>query len=449
MSRDLIVALRESVGAANVITDPDVMQPYVVDWTRRFGGPAVCVVRPGSVDDVAAVLRICTAEGVPVIPQGGNSGLVGGAVPGPGGPHPVVLSLRRLDWMGEVNQLSGQISCGAGATLGALQRAATSAGWAYGVDLAARDTATVGGTVATNAGGIRVIAYGMTRAQLVGIEAVLADGTVVSHMEGLLKDNTGLDLAALMCGSEGTLAVITAVRVRLHRPLGSATVALIGCESYADALDVMSSVRGAGHELVGAEVMDDTGMGLACSVTGLPYPFSRRFPLVALVETADGGTADGLAGLTEREVVVAADAHQRQRLWRYRESQADGFATLGILHKLDISVPLPQLAECAGGISQLLTSSESVTGFGIFGHIGDGNLHVEFAGPPADDIRVDRAVLECVARYAGSISAEHGIGRAKAEFLHLSRSNAEIEAMRAIKHAWDPQGILNPGALFT
>ena len=447
MSPDLLPALIAAVGPEHVITDEQVMQPYIVDWTRRFGGPALCVVRPGSVDDVAAVLRACAGSGVPVVPQGGNTGLVGGSVPGVDGPPPVVVSLRRIDWIGDLDELTGQVSCGAGVTLGDLRRFASRSGWEYGVDLAARDTATMGGTVATNAGGIRVIAHGMTRSQLVGIEAVLADGTVISHMGGLLKDNTGLDFAALLCGSEGTLAIITAVRVRLHRPLGLTTVALVGCESYADSLDVMRRLRSSGAEIVGAEVMDDTGMDLACSVTGLPYPFNRRFPVVALFEIADGGAGDGMSAIEEHDIVVGADARERDRLWRYRESQADGFATLGVLHKLDVSVPLPRLPECAGEISALLQSSALVTGFGIFGHVGDGNLHVEFAGPPPADHSVDREVLECVARFSGSVSAEHGIGRAKAEFLALSRTEAEIDAMRAIKHAWDPRGILNPGVL--
>ncbi len=447
MTEDLVRSLIATVGSGHVITDQQVMQPYVVDWTRRFGGPALCVVRPGSVAEVAAVLSACAGAGVPVVPQGGNTGLVGGSVPGPDGPLPVVVSLRRIDWIGDLDDFTGQISCGAGVTLGDLRRCASSSGWEYGVDLAARDTATMGGTVATNAGGIRVIAHGMTRTQLVGIEAVLADGTVISHMGGLPKDNTGLDLAALLCGSEGTLAIITAVRVRLQRPLGPTTVALVGCASYGDALDVMRRIRFADVDIVGAEVMDDTGMGLTCAVTGLPYPFDKRFPIVALFEVADGGGGDGLSVIEERDLVVAMDVSERERLWRYRESQADGFATLGVLHKLDVSIPLPHLSECAEEINEILAASADVTGFGIFGHIGDGNLHVEFAGPPASDVTVDREVLECVSRFSGSVSAEHGIGRAKTEFLSLSRSLAEIEAMRAIKSAWDPGGILNPGVL--
>jgi FAD/FMN-containing dehydrogenase len=443
---DIAAELSAVVGMSHVITDPAVMEPHLVDWTRRYRGEARCVVRPGSTDEVASVMRLCSQAGVPVVVQGGNTGLVGGSVPGDG--LPVILSTRRIDWIGEVDPLSGQISGGAGATLGDVQRAAASAGWLYGVDLAARDSATIGGTVATNAGGIHVVAYGMTRAQVVGIEAVMADGTVLSHMAGLMKDNTGLDLAALLCGSEGTLAVITAVRLRLHRPPGATTVALVGCASYADALDVMHGAVAPGVAVIGAEVIDDTGMALVEPVIGQRYPLASRHPLVLLLEVADGGTGEGLVGLDERDVVVGIDAAERARLWSFRESQADAFATLGVLHKLDVSIPLDALPACAEELFALLDGDSEVMAQGIFGHLGDGNLHVEFTGPAADDYRVDRLVLECVARHSGSVSAEHGIGRAKADYLELSRSRAEIAAMRAIKQAWDPGAILNPGVLF-
>ena len=440
--------LRAVVGTDQVLDDPDAMTPYVVDWTRRFGGRARCVVRPETTDEVSSVLRVCAEADVSVVPQGGNTGLVGGSVPGPDGPPPVILSMTRMNWISDVDTLSGQVSCGAGATLGSVQRAALAAGWEYAVDLAARDTATIGGTVATNAGGVRVLAYGMTRAQVVGIEAVMADGTVLRHMPGLLKDNTGFDLAAMLTGSEGTLAVITAVLLRLRRLEGPSSVALIGCDSYADALDVMRTAVAPGAALIAAEVMDDTGMGLVEGLLRVHHPLAHRHPLVLLLEVVDGGTGEGFVGLEDRDTVLGLDTGERARLWKFRESQADGFATLGILHKLDISIPLSQLEACAREMSELLARASHVSGFGVFGHVGDGNLHVEFAGPGPDDDRVDRAILECVARYDGSISAEHGIGRAKAKYLELSRSPGEIRAMRAVKIAWDPRGILNPGVIF-
>jgi FAD/FMN-containing dehydrogenase len=421
------------------------------------------VVRPGSTDEFAAVMKACAAAGVPVLPQGGNTGLVGGSVPAASGASggfsgvgqfagfsvpPVIVSTRRISWIADVDELSGQVSAGAGATLGDVQRAANDAGWEYGVDLAARDSATIGGTVATNAGGIRVLAFGMTRAQVTGIEAVLPDGSVISHMSGLAKDNTGFDLAQLLCGSEGTLAIITAVRLRLHRPFGRTSVALVGCLNYDDALRVIGTAV-SGH-LVAAEVIDTTGMRLVCEVASLPYPLATPHELCALLEVADGGEGDGFVAsvLEDRDVVVGLDTSEIERLWQYRERQSEAFSSLGVIHKLDVSVPLERLPECADELRRVVGEFANVREFGVFGHLADGNIHVEIAGPPADDMTVDIAVMETISRFGGSISAEHGIGRAKAGKIGLSRSHEEMTAMLAIKRAWDSQGLLNPGVLF-
>lgn len=444
---EVIDRLCAVVGSAHLLDAPDLMESYTVDWTRRFSGPALAVVRPESTQQIADVVKICRKYGVPVLPQGGNTGLVGGSVPAAEGPPPIVISLRRLSWIGGVDALSGQMSAGAGASLGDVQRAARAAGWEYGVDLASRESATIGGTVATNAGGIRVLAFGMTRLQVTGIEAVLPDGSVISHMSGLAKDNTGFDLAQLLCGCEGALAIITAVRVRLHRPHGRTSLALIGCADYDDALTVISSA--ASNRLVAAEVIDATGMRLVREVSGLPYPLSQQHPLFALIEVADGGSGDGLVAevLENRDVVMALDATGIERLWQYRERQAEGFDAWGIVHKVDVSVPLEALAACARELHTLISEFPDVKEFGIFGHLADGNIHVEILGPPAEESDVDTAVLTCISRYGGSISAEHGIGRMKVEHLHLSRSSEEISAMRAIKDAWDPDGLMNPGVL--
>lgn len=442
-------ALARVVGEAHVLTDPVLMEQYVVDWSRRWTGIARAVVRPASTDEVAAVLALCHRHGVPVVPQGGNTGLVGGSVPGGDEPAPIVLSTRRLDTLGEVDHLSGQVTVGAGATLGDVRRHVAAAGWYYGVDLAARDSATIGGTVATNAGGIHVVAFGMTRLQIVGIEAVLVDGTVLSHLAGMLKDNTGYDLGSLFCGSEGTLGVITAIRLRLHRPAGRTTVALIGCESYAEAIGLMTSAVAPGVRLLAAEVTDEQGMRLAGDMAGTGWPLESSHPLVLLLELADGGDASGLVGVEETDVVVGLDAAEQARLWKYRELQGEVFSALGVSHKLDVSAPLPVLAQCCDELREIVGAYPGVQAFGVFGHLADGNIHVEIYGPDPDDLAVDLAVFECIARHGGSISAEHGVGRAKAGELHLCRSAEEIAAMRALKSAWDPQGLMNPGVIFS
>lgn len=450
-AKAVLDALVAAVGPAHVLTDPGLMEQYVVDWSRRWRGEAIAVVRPGSTSEVAAVLRACSTFGISVVPQGGNTGLVGGSVPAGSvdGIAPVVLSTRRLDALGDVDHLSGQVTVGAGATLGDLRRHVAADGWYYGVDLAARDSATIGGTVATNAGGIHVVAFGMTRLQVVGIEAVLADGTVLSHLPGMLKDNTGYDLGGLLCGSEGTLGVITAVRLRLHRPAGRTTVALIGCGSYAEAIDLMGSAVAPGVRLIAAEVTDEQGMLLAGEMTGTGWPLAQRHPLVLLLEVADGGDATGLQGVDEADVVVGIDAAEQARLWRYRELQGEVFSALGVSHKLDVSAPLPVLAQCCDELRAIVGDYPGVEAYGVFGHLADGNIHVEIYGPDPDDLAVDIAVFECIARHGGSISAEHGVGRAKADELHLCRSAEEIAAMRAIKAAWDPKGLMNPGVIFS
>ena len=449
-ARSLAAALRGIVGEEHVLDEPALMEQYVTDWSRRWRGEAAFVVRPATTDEVSRVLRVCSDAGVPVVPQGGNTGLVGGSVPAAAtdGPLPIVLSTRRLDALGEVDDLSGQVTVGAGATLGDVRRHAAAAGWSYGVDLAARDSATIGGTVATNAGGIHVVAYGMTRAQMVGIEAVLPDGSVVSHLSGMLKDNTGYDLGSLLCGSEGTLGVITAVRLRLHRPVGRTTVALIGCSSYAEAIGLMSSAVAPGIRLLAAEVVDETGLELAAALRGVAWPLAERHPVVTLLEVVDGGDASGLIGLDDADVAIGLDAAEQARLWEFREAQGEAFSALGVCHKLDVSVPLPVLAACADELRSVVAAVPGMRTFGVFGHLADGNIHVEAFGPDADDLAVDQAVLGCVARFGGSISAEHGVGRAKAHDLHLCRSEAEIAAMRALKAAWDPKGLMNPGVIF-
>src|SRR3974390_3307228 len=229
---DLLAALRGAVGATFVVTDPDLQSAHVVDWTGRFRGATPAVVRPGNVDEVAAVLRCCTDAGAAVVPQGGNTGLVGGSVPGRG---EIVVDLRRLDALGSVDGRAGQVTAGAGVTIARLHEHARAAGWRYGVDLGARDRATVGGTVATHAGGVHVLRYGPTRRQLVGVEAVLAGGHVIRRLDGLEKDNTGYDLTDLFCGSEGTLAVVTAARVRLHPRPAHTVVAWCASERAAHA----------------------------------------------------------------------------------------------------------------------------------------------------------------------------------------------------------------------
>jgi FAD/FMN-containing dehydrogenase len=444
LERDLAGA----VGEEHVLTDPGLVSGYTTDWTRRYRGGAGLVVRPGSTAEVAEVLRRCGRRGVPVIPQGGNTGLVGGSVPGPRGG--VVLSASRLRGLGPVDAAAAQVTAGAGVTIAEVQASAAAAGLAYGVDLAARESATVGGTVATNAGGIRTIRYGPTRAQVLGVEAVLADGSVLSRLAGLPADNTGYDLAGLLTGSEGTLAVVTAARLRLWPAVPVAAVALAGVPGPGEAVALYGRLRALVPGLQAAEYLEAGGMELVRAAAGLPLPLDRAYPAYLLAELA-GPEADGArladAGLPA-DAAVALDAPGRAALWAYRERHTEAISATGIPHKLDVCLPLGSIARFRGDLGPAV---RDVAGPGcqviVFGHLGAGNLHINLLGPDPADTAADEAVLRLVAQYSGSVSAEHGIGRAKARWLPLSRSAAEIAAMRAIKNALDPAGLLNPGVL--
>lgn len=443
--------LEEVVGADGLVTDPDVVSGYCTDWTGRFHGTADAVLRPRSTEEIAAVVATCRAEGVGLTAQGGNTGLVGGGVPLDGG---VVLSMSRLSGLDDVDTAASQVTAAAGVAIRDVQRVAASCELAYGVDLASRDSATVGGTVATNAGGLRVLRYGDTRAQVVGIEVVLGDGSVVSHLGGLTRDNTGYDLAALLTGSEGTLGIVTRARLRLVPATKHRTVALLAFGSVADAVSCIPTLR---SDLIGLEAVElflDAGLQLVCDFANLAPPFpSTRHSAYLLIEAAshaevEDDMADVVAALPSvHDVAVATDASRRAALWWYRELHTEAINRVGPPHKLDVAVPLAALADFVDEVPLLVGKQFPAAQVWMFGHAADGNVHVNVTGVEPDDDRVDDLVLTLAASYGGSISAEHGIGRAKRRWLHLNRSAAELAAFRAVKAAFDPDGILNPGVL--
>ncbi len=451
MTAALLNELRAIAGDAHVLTDPDLRASYETDWTRRYQGRALCVVRPGSTEEVSRVVRACAAAGAAVVPQGGNTGLVGGSVPRGG---EVVLSLRRLATIGDFDTVSGEVTAGAGVTLSSLQQHIREGGWAFGVDLASRDSATIGGMVATNAGGIRVIRYGAMRRQVLGFEAVLADGGIVRRMPGLVKDNTGYDLGQLLAGSEGTLAIVTAVRVRLVPQLERRTVALLGVRELAGALEVVAAVRGELPSLEAAEAFFPEGVELVCRHAGIGLPFATHPGCYVLVECA--GRRDESAELAEvlggcaavENSAMASDAAGRARLWTYRERHTEAINAEGIPHKLDVTLPLARLAEFEARVRGTIAAAVAGARPILFGHAGDGNLHVNILGLDPDDDRADDAVFRLVAELGGSISAEHGVGIAKLPWIGLTRSAEDLAAMRAIKKALDPRGMLNPGVIF-
>ena len=450
-----MTALADVVGVSHVLTDPELTASYETDWTGRFVGRAAAVVRPGSTAEVAAVMALLHEAGRPVVPQGGNTGLVGGGVPLHG---EVVVSLRRMGAIDAVDVAAGQVTAGAGATLAAVDTAAAGAGLAFGVDLAARDSATVGGMVATNAGGLRMLRYGAMRAQTAGVEAVLADGRVLSHLAGLAKDNTGYDLAGLLAGSEGTLAVVTRLRLRLVPRLQHRTTGLLAFADAERALEALVVLRNRlPRVLEAAELFLADGVALVCDHLGLSPPFGRLDPVYLLVEVA--GTQDPTEELAAAVVdgvgdratggAVEAEPAGRARLWRYREAHTEAINAAGVPLKLDVTLPAGELAGFLGAVRAVVDGAAPGARCVLFGHAGDGNVHVNVlgAGTGGRAAAVEDAVLRLVARLGGSISSEHGIGAAKRSWLHLNRSPVEIDAFRAIKRALDPAGILNPHVL--
>jgi FAD/FMN-containing dehydrogenase len=452
----LLRALRDSVGDAHVLTDADLRASYETDWTRRWRGEALAVVRPADVEQVAAVVSACREAGAAVVPQGGNTGLVGGSVPRSKSDRPqVVLSVSRMRDLEPVDTSAGEVTVAAGATLSALQAQARAAGYGFGVDLGARDSATVGGMIATNAGGMQVLRHGPMRAQLIGIEAVLADGTVVRRLPGLVKDNTGYHLPSLLAGSEGTLAVITRARLRLVPLLARRAVALLAVDDAAHAVAIVADLRRGLPNLLAAELFFDEGMALVLRHAGGERPFREAHPAYVLAEV-DGAadpTDELTAGLEQaspqpRDVVVASDAAGRERLWRLRERHTEAVNAQGIPHKLDVAVPVASLAAYATRVKEAILEVAPDASVYLYGHVGDGNLHVNVVGPPPADETVDGVIMELAIAMGGSISAEHGIGVAKTGWLAKDRSPADVAAMHAIKRALDPGAVLNPGVLF-
>jgi FAD/FMN-containing dehydrogenase len=447
MSPEFVEALRLIVGGNNVLAED--LASYGTDWTGRFIGCPSLVVRPGSTIEVSQVMHLCSQHNVAVVPQGGNTGLVGGTLADDG---QIILSTSRINWIGSVDAVSQQISVGAGVTVEQVQEAAKQFGLRYAVDFGARGSATIGGTIATNAGGINVLRYGSTRHQVVGIEAVLPNSDVIEHMAGLIKDNTGYDIASLLCGSEGTLGIVTAARLRLLPLHTSRTTVLLGCGSTEEVVHIVQGIRQQFNSLDAAELFYADGANLVAEAFNVAIPFAT--PVYLLLEfSADVDLSSDIERHLARtnfsgSSAVAQDELGRARLWRLREEHTAAISTHGVPHKFDVTVAVSDLARFIVKTRQRISETNADWTVYIFGHAADGNMHVNVLGPSTTDELVDEVVLQVVAEFKGSISAEHGIGSAKKKWLSMSRSQNEIAMMKAIKGAIDPQGLMNPNTLF-
>jgi FAD/FMN-containing dehydrogenase len=444
----LEATLADIVGVAHVLTDPELTAGYERDWTGRFGARARAVVRPADTQEVAAVIAACGHQGAAIVPQGGNTGLVGGGVPRGG---EVVLSLARLNAIGAPEPAVGQLTAGAGVTLAALQAAARSAGLDAGLDFAARDTCTVGGVVACDAGGARALRHGSARAHVVGLEVVLANGETIERMTGLIKDNAGYDLPALFVGSEGTLGVITAVRWRLVPHLPARAAALVPLPDVRAATELLAVLKTHAPSLESCDFFLDAGLRLVLAHQRRASPLADEAPVYVLAECAAASdpTEELIRALTQagiEDALIAGDTATRERMWALREDHSEAINAQGTPHKLDVGVPLHALSDFVTRVTEQIERRPGQRAI-LFGHLGDGNVHVNLIGLDPQDSGADDAVLELVLASGGTISAEHGIGVAKAAWLSRARSAADLAAMRAIKRALDPHHLLNPGAV--
>jgi FAD/FMN-containing dehydrogenase len=463
---DLIEQLRAAVGPANVLVEGD-LAGYEQDWRKRMRGKALAVVRPGSTQEVAAVVRACAAAGSPIVPQGGNTGLVVGSVPDTSG-REVVLSLQRMTAIRSLDPANLTLTVEAGCVLQSVQEAADRAGLLFPLSLAAEGSCTIGGNLAANAGGTQVVRYGNTRELCLGLEVVTADGQVWEGLSGLRKDNTGYDLRQLFIGSEGTLGIITAATMKLYPQPAATLTAWAAVPSLEAAVELLGLAhRRLAAGLTGFEVMGQFALGLVGKhFPQQRVPFHQDSPYCVLLENADheseAHARAAFEGLLEEaleagcvtDAVVAENLAQAAQLWHVRESIPLAQAQEGLNIKHDISLPVSRIPGFCRETDASLAREIPGVRLVNFGHLGDGNLHYNVQCPQGSDgaaflreweDKVNTLVYDSVVRFGGSISAEHGIGALKVDSLPRYKSPQALALMRAIKRALDPQNLLNPG----
>jgi len=462
---DLIEKLAAALGREAVLLGSDA-EPYAIDWRRRYFGRALAVLRPANTDQVSQAVRLCAEAGAAVVPQGGNTGLCGGATPDASG-NQVIVNLSRMNRVRSIDGINNTITVEAGCTLAQVQQAARDAGRLFPLSLAAEGTAQIGGNLSTNAGGTAVLRYGNTRELVLGLEVVLADGQVWNGLRGLRKDNTGYDLKHLFVGAEGTLGIITAAVLKtfpLPRARVAAIVALGEARAALPLLSLMQERLGSG--LTAFELFSDLCLGLVLKhFPGSVAPFSVRHPQYVLIELSDmaseASASDALesalgaaleAGLI-RDAAVSRSLAQFNAMWALRDNVSEAQAKEGPNIKHDVTIPISRMADFMKDAEADLVQAHPGVRLVVFGHVGDGNLHFNVSPPEGIDPArflagiedINRIVHDCVARFDGSISAEHGLGQYKREEIKRYKSLLELEMMRAVKRALDPRGLMNPG----
>ena len=463
-------AAADILGPRGFTCDPELVEPWLTDWRGRYTGKALGLASPASTDELARFVKLCAAHRIPIVPQGGNSGMSGGATPDESGTS-VLLSLRRMDAIRDFDVAAQQITCDAGVVLQTLHETAEEQGLRFPLTLGGKGSATVGGLISTNAGGTQVLRHGTMRAQVLGIEAVLADGEIFSGLVPLKKDNRGFDLKQMLIGSEGTLGIITAATLRLVPQIGERRVAWVGLPSISAAREMLLHCeKVAGDALEGFEVLPRH-----CLESVLAHVPSARSPLAgthawhALVELVadpgDAGQLDKLVaevfesamehGLLE-DAVISTSEGQAEAFWQIRDSISAAERAIGPAMQHDISVPVARMAEFVETAAPQVEKRFPGTRAVGFGHLGDGNIHFHVLAPVGavrgewemgDGKAISAFVHDRVTDFGGSLSAEHGIGQMKRDELGRLGDPVALSLMRKVKQALDPQGILNPGKL--
>jgi FAD/FMN-containing dehydrogenase len=459
-----IKALKNIVGDSNVLTSPADLQAWGTDWTKVFPPNPCCIVLPANKDEVAQVLKYCHSNQLALTPSGGRTGLVAGAVANEG---EVVLSLTRMNKILHIDSIGLTATVEAGVTTQALQEAARDAGLFFPIDLGAKGSCHIGGNIATNAGGVKLIKYGGMREQVLGLEVILANGETLDLMSALRKNNSGYDLKHLFIGSEGTLGVVTSAVVRLMPKPKDLQLSIMTAASFADIPKILKVCSLQGVTVTAFEFFTDVAHRIVLKhQKSARSPFSEISPFYVLLEIeqerADNGIMESLLEKIFEEglitdATIATNSTQFKEFWGLRENITESIAAHGHVRKNDISLAIHDLDNF---VMQLETLLKTITlgsmELVLFGHIGDGNLHINYVAPKTEDFKdfhkrardIEEKIFELLATFKGSISAEHGIGLTKKKDLYFTRTAAEVEWMRQIKKLWDPTGILNPGKIF-
>ena len=460
-----IAELKTALGPSGWTEDPAEIAPWLTEWRNRWRGHTPLMLKPGSTAEVSQAVTICARHGVAIVPQGGDTGLVGGQIPY----GEVLLSTRRLRAVRDVTPLDDAMTVEAGVTLLEAQQAAAASRRFFPLSLAAEGTATIGGVISTNAGGTAVLRYGMMRDLVLGVEAVMPDGQVFNGLKRLRKDNTGYDLKQLLIGAEGTLGVVTAATLKLFPVMRSRATAVVGLETAHAAIQLLAIAKAeTGGGVEAFELMKRIGVEFAIRhVPGVREPLETIQPWYVLIELTSGEPGAAEAGM-ERilasafedglivDAAIAQNETQGRDFWKLREEQSAAQKPEGGGWKHDVSVPVSRIADFLDEATAAVERCEPGARVSAFGHVGDGNMHYDILCPPGGDLKAflgrweegSKVVHDVVARYDGSISAEHGLGRLKTEEARRYKSPLEIETMRAIRQAIDPKRIMNPAVLF-